>query len=119
EDASRYDIETNATTAGTIGRMFPWTVRIGSRGNVAGDKLQPVEHRQTSNFQGQDRSVILDYDGHGGFLDRKVIPDNHEDLRDEVPAEITRDTLDIVSAIFAGLRNLDRTGSCAGKEPVF
>ncbi len=118
-DPSRYDVEIKARTAGAIGRIFPWTIDIGSKGNVTGDALQPVEHAQTSNFQGKLRSVTLDYDGHGGFLDRKVVPDAHEDQRDEVPPDKTRDTLDIVSAVLAGLRNVDRTGSCATRVPVF
>ncbi len=118
-DAKRYDVEIMAGTAGAIGKMFPWEVRIGSKGNVDGDTLQPVEHAQRSNFQGKDRSVTLTYDGHGGFLERKVLPDAKEDDRDPVPPEQTRDTLDIVSGILAGLRAVDRAGSCDGRVPVF
>lgn len=118
-DPARYEVEVDAKTAGAIGMLFPWVVRIASKGNVAGDQLQPIQHAQTSNFQGKDRSVILDYDGHGGVLARRVVPDAHEDERDEVPADLTRNTLDIVSAMLAGLRNVDRTGSCGGRIPVF
>lgn len=118
-DPNRYDVEIKARTAGAIGKLFPWLIDIGSKGNVAGGTLQPVEHAQTSNFQGKQRSVILDYDGHGGFLARRVVPDAHEDQRDEVPPEQTRDTLDIVSAVLAGLRNVDKTGSCNSRVPVF
>ncbi len=118
-DPARYDVEIKATTAGAIGRIFPWVIHIASKGNVAGDHLQPVEHIQRTNFQGKDRSTTLVYDGHGGFLDRKVVPDPGEDQRDPVPPEQTRDTLDIVSGVLAGLRNVDRTGSCAGRVPVF
>ena len=85
---------------------------------MTGDRLQPIEHTQTSNFQGKDRAVTLSYDGHGGFQERKVVPDPHEDQRDEVPEAQTRDTLDIVSALLAGLNNVDRTGSCNGRVPV-
>ena len=99
--------------------MMPWSIKIGSKGNVTGDVLQPVEHAQVNNFQGKDRAVTLRYDGHGGFIDRKVLPDALEDQRDAVPPEQTRDTLDIVSGVLAGLRAVDRTGSCTGKVPVF
>jgi hypothetical protein len=116
---SHYDVEIKAVTAGAIGRIFPWTIQIGSKGNVLGMTLQPLQHDQTSNFQGKDRSVTLVYDGHGGFVERKVAPDAHEDARDDVPADQTRDTLDIVSGVLAGLRNVDRTGSCNGRVPVF
>ena len=71
-DAAHYDIEIKAVTAGAVGRMMPWTVNIGSKGNVSGETLQPLEHAQTNNFQGKDRSVVLRYDGHGGFIDRKA-----------------------------------------------
>jgi hypothetical protein len=118
-DAAHYDIEIKAVTAGAIGRMMPWTVSIGSKGNVSGETLLPVEHAQTNNFQGKDRSVVLRYDGHGGFIDRKVLPDAQEDQRDEVPTDMTRDTLDIVSGVMAGLRAVDRTGSCTSRVPVF
>jgi hypothetical protein len=118
-DSQHYDVEIKAVTAGAIGRMIPWVVHIGSKGNVTADKLQPVEHAQVNNFQGKDRSVILAYDGHGGFIDRKVVPDAQEDQRDEVPADMTRDTLDIVSGVLAGLRAVDRTGSCNSRVPVF
>jgi hypothetical protein len=118
-DATRYDVEIKATTSGMIGKAIPWTIRIGSKGNVAGDTLQPIEHAQSSNFQGKDRSVVLSYDGKGGFIDRKIVPDAQEDQRDPVPPEMTRDTLDIVSGVLAGLRAVDRTGSCAAKVPVF
>ena len=119
QDAAHYDIEIKAVTAGAVGRMMPWTVNIGSKGNVSGETLQPVEHAQKNNFQGKDRSVVLRYDGHGGFIDRKVLPDAQEDQRDEVPADMTRDTLDIVSGVMAGLRTVDRTGSCNSRVPVF
>lgn len=118
-DAAHYDVEIKAVTAGAIGRILPWIIHIGSKGNVAGDVLQPVEHAQVNNFQGKDRSVTLNYDGQGGFIDRKVVPDAQEDQRDAVPAEMTRNTLDIVSGVLAGLRAVDRTGSCASRAPVF
>ena len=110
EDPTHYDVEIKAVTAGAIGRMMPWTIDIGSRGNVSGDVLQPTEHAQHNNFQGKERSVVLRYDGHGGFIERKVLPDAQEDQRDEVPADQTNNTLDIVSGVFAGLRAVDRTG---------
>jgi hypothetical protein len=118
-ETARYDVEITARTAGAIGKLFPWTITIASKGNISGDTLQPVIHQQISNFQGKDRSVFLKYDGHGGFLERTVVPDPHEDARDEVPAEMTRDSLDIVSGVLAGLRAVDRTGHCDGKVPVF
>ncbi len=118
-DAAHYDIEIKAVTAGAIGKILPWIVHIGSKGNVAGDTLQPVEHAQVNNFQGKDRSVTLNYDGQGGFIDRKVMPDAQEDQRDAVPADMTRNTLDIVSGVLAGLRSVDRTGSCTSRVPVF
>jgi hypothetical protein len=118
-DRQHYDIEIKANTAGAIGKLFPWDVHIASKGNVAGDVLQPIEHVQRSSFQGKDRAVTLTYDGHGGFLERKVLPDAKEDDRDPVPPEMTRDTLDIVSGILAGLRTVDRTGKCDGRVPVF
>ncbi|MDB5392651.1 MAG: hypothetical protein JWM91_157 [Rhodospirillales bacterium] len=118
-DAQHYDIEIKAVTAGAIGKVMPWLVHIASKGNVAGDRLQPVEHAQTNNFQGKERSVILSYDGHGGFINRRVMPDAQEDQRDEIPPDMTRDTLDIVSGVLAGLRTVDRTGSCTSRVPVF
>ncbi len=118
-EPAKYQVRIDAVTAGVIAKMFPWVIKMQSVGNVVDDRLQPVQHEQTTNFQGKDRSVFLDYDGHGGFLDRRVVPDAHEDQRDEVPASLTRDTLDIVSAILAGLKKVDRTGSCDGRVPVF
>jgi hypothetical protein len=118
-DEAHYDIEIQATTAGMIGRVFPWVIHIGSKGNVSDNRLQPVQHAQTNNFQGQDRAIFLNYDGHGGFLERRAVPDQHEDQRDEVTPELTRDTLDILSGVLAGLRNVDRSGSCNGRVPVF
>jgi hypothetical protein len=118
-DAHRYDVAIRAATAGAIGKILPWDIHIESKGNVAGDTLQPVEHAQVNNFQGKDRTVTLSYDGKGGFIDRKVVPDPNEDQRDPVPPELTRNTLDIVSGVLAGLRTVDRTGSCNGKVPVF
>jgi hypothetical protein len=115
----RYDVEIQATTAGAIGKIMPWTVKVASRGNVTNDVLQPVEHTQNNSFQGKDRSVTLTYDGHGGFLSRTVKPDANEDQRDDVPADLTRDTLDIVSGVLQGLRTVERTGSCKSKVPVF
>ena len=118
-DSDHYDIEIKAVTSGMIGAFFPWTIRIESKGNFAGEAMQPVEHAQISTFGGKDRSVILDYDGRGGFLERRVFPEAKEDDRDEVPAAMTRDTLDIISAIFASLRGVGDTGACAGRKPVF
>lgn len=118
-ESDHYDIEIKATTAGAIGKVMPWAVRIASKGNVSNDTLQPVEHVQNNNFQGKDRSVTLSYDGHGGFLNRTVKPDANEDQRDQVPADLTRDTLDIVSGVLQGLRTVDRTGKCDSKVPVF
>ncbi len=118
-DVSRYDVEIKAVTAGAIGKMMPWRINIGSKGNVAGEVLQPVEHAQHNDFQGKERSVVLRYDGHGGFIERKVFPDAQEDQRDDVPAGQTSNTLDIVSGVLAGLLAVDRTGSCNGRVPVF
>ncbi len=118
-DSTRYDVEIKAGTAGALGKLYPWEIHVGSKGNIAGDTLQPIEHVQRNNFQGKDRSVTLSYDGHGGFLERKTVPDAQEDDRDPVPPDMTRDTLDIVSGLLAGLRAVDRTGVCDGRVPVF
>jgi hypothetical protein len=118
-DTARYHVDIRARTTGMIGWMFPWVIGVSSNGNITDGRLQPVRHEQTSNFQGKDRSVFLEYDGHGGFLARRVVPDPHEDQREEVPAAMTRDTLDIISAVLAGLHTVDRTGSCNGRVPVF
>ncbi len=118
-DSTHYDVEIQAVTAGAIGKVMPWTVDVASKGNVANGVLQPLAHIQKNNFQGKDRSVTLNYDGHGGFLNRTVVPDANEDQRDPVPPEMTQNTLDIVSGVLEGLRLVDRTGSCNGKAPVF
>jgi hypothetical protein len=118
-DSAHYDVEIQATTAGAIGKVMPWTVNVASKGNVADGVLKPLAHTQNNNFQGKDRSVTLTYDGQGGFLNRAVVPDANEDQRDPVPPEMTQNTLDIVSGVLEGLRLVDRTGSCNGKAPVF
>jgi hypothetical protein len=118
-DSAHYDVEIQAATAGAIGKVMPWTVNVGSKGNVVDGILRPISHSQNNNFQGKDRSVTLTYDGQGGFLNRAVVPDANEDQRDPVPPEMTKNTLDIVSGVLEGLRLVDRTGSCNGKAPVF
>jgi len=118
-DSGHYDVEIQAVTAGAVGKMMPWAVNVGSKGNVVDGTLRPISHTQNNNFQGKDRSVTLNYDGQGGFLNRTVVPDANEDQRDPVPPEMTKNTLDIVSGVLEGLRLVDRTGSCNGKAPVF
>lgn len=117
--SDRYSLDVDGKTAGTIGTVFPWVTHLVSNGKISGGEVHPLRHLVESRFKEQPRSTLLEYDGKGGFVARKVTPPPSEDDAEEVAPELTQNTVDLLSAVVGALLRTDQTGSCAGRNSVY
>jgi hypothetical protein len=122
----RYGVTVAARTEGLIGTLVPWQVEASSRGVLtsaptgapAGSRAMPERHRLDGTLRGEPRRVRLDYDRSGGVAAALVPPVEEED-RDPVPVELTRNTVDPLSAAIGALSAASAGQGCTGTAPVY
>lgn len=111
-DPTKYDARLTARTRGTIGDLFPWWSDVHSSGNVRAREMQPMEHVSENSWMGDRRSVTLIYDGKGGFKNRTTDPAPQQEDREEVAPELTKNTMDLMSAALTLLQRVAQGESC-------
>jgi hypothetical protein len=111
-NAKKYDARLRANTRGTIGYLFPWWDDVHSSGNVRAHEMQTMEHVSSNSWLGTQHSVTLIYDGKGGFTKKIVVPAPAEENREEVAPELTRNTMDLMSAALTLLQRVTQGDSC-------
>lgn len=115
-----YDIEIAASTRGLVDSLVDWETRNRSYGKVAADgTLRPIRHQVDSEVNGKPRTVFMEYDGEGSFIERRVEPSVETEEREPVPDEMTRDTLDALSAVMHAIYLLERGERCDTSVPVY
>jgi hypothetical protein len=114
----RYSISTRQTSAGVLRWIWSWESVAQVRGRFTADRTQPEKYRVVGNSRGKPRTVEIDY-VNGEPARVAVEPSNRSDGREEVPVALRRGALDPASAIMSVLRQVNETGTCEGRVPVF
>ncbi|MCA3248587.1 MAG: DUF3108 domain-containing protein [Azospirillum sp.] len=113
-----YEIATSQRSTGLLEWIVPWRSTTEVAGLFRGPESVPVSYRSQGTFRGNPRKVELFFE-EGAVVRMETVPENRDDDRDEVPAELRAGALDPVSAILATIRKANDTGSCAARVPVF
>jgi hypothetical protein len=116
--AKAYDVAANAKTSGMIGRMFPWSMKAYSRGNMSAQAVQPVSAGQQNNWRGKNRYIDLKFTDGIASIER-IAPKPETDDRDSVPVALRTGVVDLTSAILAIIRKMDTDQVCKAEMPVF
>jgi hypothetical protein len=117
-DPSAYRIDIGAETQGWIGKLLSWQSQSHSEGVLREGDPVPRTHRMSSVWRGEPRAVNLDYDGNGRVA-FSAEPPADRDERDPVPAELTVNTLDPLSAVLGALTARQNGQVCTDTVPVF
>lgn len=113
----RYRIVADMETRGIVGFVYSWKHRGVVEGRVEAGALRPGQYRAVSDSGGTIKTVALAY-GRDGTVAASADPPSEEG-RDLVPAELTRGSVDILTAVLNVTRRMDDTGACDGAVPVF
>ncbi len=113
-----YEIVSSQRSAGILEWFFPWRSTTEVAGLFRGPESVPTSYRSEGVFRGNPRKVELFFEN-GKVVRMETVPENRDDERDEVPAELRAGALDPVSAILATIRRANDTGSCSARVPVF
>ncbi|WP_374449510.1 DUF3108 domain-containing protein [Stella sp.] len=115
--ADRYRIVADMETRGMVGFFYSWRHRGIAEGRVEDGILRPAQYRAVSDAGGTIRTATLDYAADGVVVASADPPT--EAGRDPVPADLTRGSVDILTAVLAVTRRMDRSGRCDGAVPVY
>ncbi len=110
--AQKYDARLRARTDGFLGRVAPWSDDVHAAGNRGAREMQPVAYTSANTWRGKERSVTLVYDGKGGFKSKFAVPAPEQENREEVAPELTRNTMDLMSATLTLLQRVTQGESC-------
>lgn len=116
--AEAYDVEARLRTIGTIGNMFPWSMKAYSNGGLRAESVVPVAAGQQNNWRGNERFIDMTFAGGMPTVER-IKPQPSGDERNAVPPEMRRGAIDLTSAIVAILTRLDAGAPCDASIPVF
>jgi hypothetical protein len=112
-DGDKYEATTAVRTVGVVAALFPWTAASDSNGTRDDGTMRPQRFRTSGEYRGTQRLAEIDYatgDGPRVHLD----PPAERDDRDPVPAELTRSTIDPLTATLTAL-----SSGCQGTLRVF
>jgi hypothetical protein len=110
-----YEIKFDATTKGTIGKLFPWRGIYETEG-LTGAKTTPRSAEAISVWDGESKKVEMRYDSKGNIISRKI---NGKSEKLQNRTELSKDTVDMLTATLIMLQSVEKKSTCNGKVPVF
>ena len=114
----RYRVESRAQTRGLMDVLTRWRAQSVAEGRIAADgELRPELYRVAGEMRWRSRETTLRYDEQGRVAEFKVVPP--PERRKSVPAALSTDTLDTLSAALLALRAPDPETACRLTAPVF
>jgi hypothetical protein len=114
---SGYRIDLSYRTVGVFGLLFHSEIHSFVQGAWAGSGLEPLRFASWGTLRGSPRRTVIDY-ARGQPLVRTLEPVDDE-LRDPVPVNMQRDTIDTLSAMMLLVRQVAATGRCGGHTTTF
>ena len=113
----RYSIRADWRSTG-LARLFG-SARFSAmtEGRWASSVARPGRYVMDGTWRGEPRRVVLDYPG-GQPAMRQRLP-QEDTTREPVPPEMTRDTIDQLSATAQLIRLVAETGRCDGRASVY
>ena len=114
-EADRYRVKLSSHIDGLVRYLLPWSLRVDSRGRIAGERFVPESVHTESSWRGKRRWRTLEYrDGRPVVLSvepkRKTPP---------IPPETLTGSVDVATAILTVARAVPGEKSCAVRVPVF
>ncbi len=113
-----YQGQVDAETRGTMADLFPWHNHILSNGLLKARNLQPVYHYSANDWFGKHRSVEIRYQN-GDVQKIETVPTAAQDARDQVTAEQSKGTVDIITGALTFLQRVSLGESCNQKILIF
>ncbi len=110
-----YKVELSSAVQGLVRYVLPWSLRVESKGRVAGERLIPTTAHTESSWREKRRWRTLEYrDGRPVVVsvkpERKTRP---------VPPELLTGSVDAATAILTVARAVPREKSCSIRVPVY
>lgn len=112
-----YRIETRSRLTGFASTFFSGNQVNEVRGTWAGDLVRPTRFAAEGVWRGTERRTVMEYPG-GEPVVRALEPPN-EGEREAVPPDLTRGTMDSLSALAQLTRTLATTQRCDGAAQVY
>ena len=113
--ADSYKVELSSEVQGLVRYLLPWSLRVASKGRVAGESLVPQSAHTESSWRGKRRWRTLEYkEGRPVVVSvepkRKTPP---------VPPGQLLGSVDVATAILTVARSVPSEKSCAVRVPVY
>ena len=114
-DADEYRVELSSHIDGLVRYLLPWSLRVDSKGRVAGQRLVPESVHTESSWRGKRRWRTLEY------KDGRPVVVSVEPKRNTppIPPEKLTGAVDVATAILTVARAVPSEESCAVRVPVF
>ena len=117
ESAVAYQVTGTVRAQGILGAVSDFTLQTESRGIVAGEKLRPSMHDNTSRARRKERRAHLDFRRDGSIV-AALTPADDPDHRLPSPEEVVG-SVDPLTAILTIGRVVAQSGSCQAKVAVY
>lgn len=115
---THYRAESEVRTRGVAGAMVSGRQVTRVEGEWGPDGPRPRRYVTEGQWRGQNRRVVMEY-GPGGTPRVVAMEPPSQEERHPVPPDLTRGTVDGLSAMAWLVREVRRTGQCAGERRVY
>lgn len=119
-EKQRYDISLFAKTRGFLGSLAPWNGTFSSNGwRLSDTDYRTDNHRSETTWRGE--TEIKDYQYNKDKTFKALTIDEHDKPAavKEVPEELTKDTMDVLTATLMVMKNIPKTGICESASDIF
>lgn len=115
---NEYNILMRAKTFGMLGKLAPWSGSFETSG-WKGETFMPEQHQSIATWRGEVETKTYSYNKDGSFLGYKIVEEGVDKSPEEVAAELTQGTTDILTATMNAGRNISAGQSCESSTEIF
>jgi hypothetical protein len=115
-----YRVSAEGATQGMVGWLYGWQTKLAAEGIDRNGRIEPQRYDIESNWQGNQRTVALDFAGDGHYaLEQTPPPEPDPDIEGSLPESLPDGIVDPLSLAVAATRALEENGRCDQTLPVF
>ncbi len=117
-----YSVAVTAFTRGFLGWMVPWEGTFETHGYETTefkDARQPRMHQSSTSWDNEVERKTYTYKTNGEFESLVIQVDDKKAKTQKVDAELTKDSLDILTATLNVLDSVASGGPCQGSDEIF
>lgn len=119
ESAKSYDVSIASETYGILDKIVPWQATLQTKGQILKGKMLPQTHKADTTTRKKHEINTYNYDKSGALVSFQQIVNGKDETRKDLDPAIYKDTIDVMTAIFSLIGQVEAGKGCEMQPMVF